>query len=271
MDREKLEALLPRLLDQAQFLSDFGLRSLSREYADAPFRIDHRGQTHSVAYEPAEATGVMYGGNSNWRGPIWFPINFLVVEGLRTYHLYYGDDLTVEMPLGSGRLANLAQVADEILRRLVSIFLRDDSRGGRRPVLGEDSFVHRDEHWCDYIPFHEYFHGDSGAGRRKPSDGVDRAGRGIDGSKPGDDSWAQTGIPIRLPRNSEKFMTHPRPPHAAMSSGGESGKMQNRDRIAFDLQCRRVANRRPRAGVTRPWPCHRSGHKIVARASADEV
>jgi hypothetical protein len=164
VDREKLEALLARLLDEAQFLSDFGLRSLSREYADAPFRFDHLGLSYSVAYEPAEATGGMLGGNSNWRGPIWFPINYLVVEALRVYHLYYRDTLTVELPRGSGRRANLSQVADELSSRLTSIFLRDRSRGGRRPVLGEDSFVHHDEHWRDYVPFHEYFHGDSGEG-----------------------------------------------------------------------------------------------------------
>ncbi len=164
VDRERLEALLARLLDPSQFLSNFGLRSLSKEYADIPFRYDHACQSYTVSYEPAEAAGAMCGGNSNWRGPIWFPINYLVVEALRTYHRYYGDSLSVELPGGSGRRANLNEVADELSRRLVSIFLRDETRGGQRPVQGDEILFHRDDHWRDYIPFHEYFHGDSGAG-----------------------------------------------------------------------------------------------------------
>jgi len=160
VDRAKLEAVLGRMLDPAQFLSDYGLRSLSKEHADRPYVFDGKG----VAYEPAESTSPIYGGNSNWRGPIWFPVNSLMVDALRQYHLYYGDSFKVALPGGSGRLATLEGVAAELSRRLLSIFLRDDSRGGRRPVLGDNEFFQTDPHWRDHIPFHEYFHGEDGAG-----------------------------------------------------------------------------------------------------------
>jgi hypothetical protein len=157
-DRAKLEAVLPRLLDPAQFLSDFGLRSLSRGLAEEPF-VFHDNR---VAYEPAESASPIYGGNSNWRGPIWFPVNYLMIQALREYRRYYGSSLKVELPRGGPRHVTLDEAAIEISRRLVKIFLRDHS--GHRPVFGEVSLFQSDSHWHDLIPFHEYFHGDNGSG-----------------------------------------------------------------------------------------------------------
>jgi hypothetical protein len=157
-DRAKLEAVVPRLLDPAQFLSRYGLRSLSRALAAEPFVFHH----NQVAYEPAESSSPIYGGNSNWRGPIWFPVNYLMVQALREYHRYYGASLTVDLPRGSRRRVTLDQAADEIARRLVKIFLRDPA--GRRPVFGDVRLFQTDPHWRDYIPFYEYFHGDNGSG-----------------------------------------------------------------------------------------------------------
>ncbi|HEX8203920.1 MAG TPA: glucosidase, partial [Isosphaeraceae bacterium] len=159
-DREKLARILPRVLDPEQFLSEHGVRSMSRGLAAEPYR----GCGGMVAYEPAESTTAMYGGNSNWRGPVWFPVNYLMIGALREYARYYGDALRVELPRESGRSATLGEVADELARRLVRLFLRDAGRGGRRPVLGEVELFQTDPHWRDYIPFHEYFHGDHGAG-----------------------------------------------------------------------------------------------------------
>ena len=158
-DRAKLESVLARMLDPAQFLSDYGLRSLSREHAASPYECG--GQ--EVRYEPAESTSPIYGGNSNWRGPIWFPVNALMIESLREAHRYYGRTLTVEDPSGSGRRLDLAEVADDLTRRLAGIFLRDASTG-RRPVFGSESVFQDDPHWRDHIPFYEYFHGDDGCG-----------------------------------------------------------------------------------------------------------
>jgi len=159
-DDIKLKSVLPRMLDPAQFLAEHGLRSLSKEHEARPFAC--HGQT--VAYEPAESTSPIYGGNSNWRGPIWFPINYLMIEALREYHRYYGDSLTFDLPAGSGRAVALDVIADDLSARLSGLFLRDESRGGRRPVLGDNALFQSDPHWRDHIPFHEYFHGDDGAG-----------------------------------------------------------------------------------------------------------
>ncbi|MDB5353502.1 MAG: uncharacterized protein JWN86_4749 [Planctomycetota bacterium] len=159
VDRPKLVAVLDRMLDPEQFLSDFGLRSLSKEHATNPFTC--HGQ--QVRYEPAESASPIYGGNSNWRGPIWFPMNFLMVESLNAYYSYYGETQLVELPVGSGHLATLKEAADEIARRLTTIFLRDPTTG-RRAVFGDNAFFQTDPHWRDEIPFHEYFHGDDGAG-----------------------------------------------------------------------------------------------------------
>jgi len=157
-DRAKLETILPRVLDPTQFLSEFGLRSLSRGLAAEPF-IYHGNR---VAYEPAESSSPIYGGNSNWRGPIWFPVNFLMIEALREFHRYYGPTLTVELPRYSGRQGTLEEAAAEIAGRLARIFLRDSS--GRRAVFGGEGLFQSDPHWRDYIPFYEYFHGQDGSG-----------------------------------------------------------------------------------------------------------
>jgi hypothetical protein len=159
-DRSKLQKVLPRMLDPEQFLSDYGLRSMSRGLAERPFTF----HGNVVTYEPAESEAPMYGGNSNWRGPVWLPVNFLMIEALREYHRYFGDSLRVELPRGSARMATLGEVAGELARRLVRIFLRDERQGGRRPVLGENPLFQRDPHWCRYVPFYEYFHGEHGAG-----------------------------------------------------------------------------------------------------------
>ncbi len=143
-----------------QFLSDHGIRSLSRALATEPFQ----SECGFVVYEPGESATPMYGGNSNWRGPIWFPVNYLMVQALREYHRYFGASLTTEMPRWSFHMATLGEVADELSRRLVAIFLRDAERGGRRPVFGDRELFQRDPEWRDYIPFYEYFHGEHGAG-----------------------------------------------------------------------------------------------------------
>ena len=157
-DREKLEKVIPRLLDPSQFLSDFGLRSLSRGLADEPYEF----QGAKVGYEPGESASPLYGGNSNWRGPIWFPVNYLMIQSLREYHRYFGPSMTVEFPRGSTRRVTLDVAADEIARRLVRIFLKHPD--GRRPVLGDQHLFQLDPNWSDHIPFYEYFHGDNGTG-----------------------------------------------------------------------------------------------------------
>ena len=158
-----LRRLLKYLLDSQEFLSDYGIRAISRYHKDHPYEVNFpRYGTYTVSYEPAESTTGAFGGNSNWRGPIWFPLNFLLVEALQKYHRFYGEDLKVEVPSGSGRQMTLGEVADEISHRLTRIFLRDEQ--GRRPVFGGNTTFQTDEHWRDYVPFHEYFHGDIGAG-----------------------------------------------------------------------------------------------------------
>jgi hypothetical protein len=160
--RERLERVLRYLLDESEFLSPHGIRSVSRVHHEHPYEIDVHGETHRVDYAPAEGTSGLFGGNSNWRGPVWFPINFLVLEALERYHHFYGDGLKVECPVGSGRMLNLQQVAWELERRLASLFLPDAS--GRRPCHGEDPRFASDPHWKDLLLFHEYFHGDNGRG-----------------------------------------------------------------------------------------------------------
>jgi hypothetical protein len=150
------------MLDEEQFLSPYGLRALSKEHETNPFTLQVDGQTHIVGYEPAESTSGLFGGNSNWRGPIWLPVNYLMIESLQKYHHYYGDDLRVEMPTGSGQLANLNEVADGLSCRLNALFLRDGD--GKRPFNGTTPLFQNDPHWRDHILFYEYFHGDNGAG-----------------------------------------------------------------------------------------------------------
>jgi hypothetical protein len=162
LDETKLRRVLARMLDEDEFLSPFGIRSLSRYHADHPyiFRVD--GQDYCVSYLPAESDTSMFGGNSNWRGPIWAPVNGLIIRALLQYYAYFGDDFKVECPTRSGRLMTLYEVAQEISGRLANIFLKD--KLGRRPVYGGTRKFQEDPHWRDLILFYEYFHGDKGAG-----------------------------------------------------------------------------------------------------------
>lgn len=162
VDPDRLRRILARVLDEAEFLSPHGLRALSRYHFDHPLELVIGGVTAVLDYEPGESASALYGGNSNWRGPVWFPINHLFIEALRRYHHYFGDDFTVEHPVGSGRRHTLAEVARDLSARLVSIFLDDDAH--RRPVFGDTERFQSDPAWHDNIPFHEYFHGDTGAG-----------------------------------------------------------------------------------------------------------
>lgn len=162
LDENKLRRVLAKMLDENEFLSPFGIRSLSRFHADHPYVIHVGGQEYRVAYLPAESDTGMFGGNSNWRGPIWMPVNILIVRALLQYYAYYGNDFMVECPTGSGRQMNLYQVAEEISRRLANMFLRGPD--ARRPVYGGSQKFQTDPHWRDLILFYEYFHGDNGAG-----------------------------------------------------------------------------------------------------------
>ena len=159
---ERLRRILARVLDEDEFLSPHGVRALSRYHRDHPLEIRLGGATARLDYEPGESTTGLFGGNSNWRGPVWMPVNFLLIEALRRFHGYLGDDFRVECPTGSGRMATLAEVAGELTRRLVSLF-RDDA-SGRRPVFGGYERFQTDPAWHDLLLFHEYFHGDTGAG-----------------------------------------------------------------------------------------------------------
>ena len=162
VDRERLVRVLRRLLDEAEFLSPYGIRSISRYHLEHPYSFTVDGQVHTIGYEPAESQSSMFGGNSNWRGPIWFPTNFLIIESLQKFHHYHGDTLRVECPTGSGNLMNLGQVAAELSFRLSRLFLRDDQ--GRRPFRGAGSPDQADPHWRDLVLFNEYFNGDTGEG-----------------------------------------------------------------------------------------------------------
>ena len=154
--------ILARMLDPNEFLSPYGLRTLSRSHLEEPFTVNLAGNDFTVGYEPGESSTGLFGGNSNWRGPVWFPVNHLIIEGLRRFSEFYGDDLTVEYPTGSGKKLTLGEIADDLSQRLVNLFLLDEN--GRRPVHGQYELFQSDEQWRDLIPFHEYFHGDTGAG-----------------------------------------------------------------------------------------------------------
>lgn len=162
VDEDRLRRILGSLFDPAEFLSDHGLRALSRFHFEHPLEISVDGVFARLDYEPGESTSGLFGGNSNWRGPIWFPVNYLLVEVLRVYHRYLGDAFTVEFPTGSGTQLSLAEIADELAGRLAAIFL--ERADGSRPVFGGYELFQRDPAWHDLIPFHEYFHGDTGAG-----------------------------------------------------------------------------------------------------------
>jgi mannosylglycerate hydrolase MGH1-like protein len=158
----RMKKLLRRMLDESEFLSEYGVRALSRHHKDHPYVFDTPGGSLGVAYQPAESESGLFGGNSNWRGPIWFPVNYLLVESLQKFHHYYGDDFTIECPVGSGRMMTLAEAAQELSRRLTSLFLKDES--GRRPVLRAHAKTQNDPHFRDHVLFHEYFDGDNGRG-----------------------------------------------------------------------------------------------------------
>ncbi|MDW7681796.1 MAG: glucosidase, partial [bacterium] len=158
----RMKMLLKRMLDETEFLSDYGVRSLSKFHQDNPYRFHANGMEFSVAYQPAESDSGLFGGNSNWRGPVWFPINYLIIESLQKFHHYYGDDFKIEHPTGSGHFVTIAQAANELSQRLTRIFLKDEN--GKRPVFGNNETIQTDPHFRDYVLFHEYFHGDNGRG-----------------------------------------------------------------------------------------------------------
>jgi len=161
---ERLKLLFQRLFDENQFLSEYGIRSLSRWHLDNPYHFAAGECNYEIKYLPGVSDNRVFGGNSNWRGPIWFPINFLFIQSINTFARYYGETVTVEFPTGSGDYRTLADVGDDLARRLAHIFLRDKTRCGWRAVWGTNEFFQQDPHWRDYIPFHEFFHGDNGAG-----------------------------------------------------------------------------------------------------------
>ncbi|HZJ60346.1 MAG TPA: glucosidase [Chitinophagaceae bacterium] len=159
---DRLRRILTKMLDENEFLSEFGIRSISKFHQDHPFVFDVNGQQYRVDYLPAESNTGMFGGNSNWRGPIWMPVNVMIIRALLNFYLYYGDNFKIECPTGSGKLMNLFEVSKEIADRLTRIFLRDEQ--GKRPVFGGSEKFQADPNWRDYLLFYEYFHGDNGAG-----------------------------------------------------------------------------------------------------------
>jgi hypothetical protein len=158
----RMKRVLHRMLDESEFLSAHGVRALSRIYAEHPYALNVKGATYTVEYVPAESDSALFGGNSNWRGPIWIPVNYLIIEALQQFHHYYSDDFVVECPTGSGKMNSLSQIADELSERVISIFKRGEN--GRRAVFGGNETFQSDAQWQDYIPFYEYFHGENGAG-----------------------------------------------------------------------------------------------------------
>jgi hypothetical protein len=159
----RMKRLLTRLLDETEFLAPHGVRALSRYHLDHPYSLTiNGGATHTVQYEPGESSSRLFGGNSNWRGPIWFPVNYLLIESLLKFHRYYGDDFRIECPTGSGEYTTIRGVAEELTRRLTSLFMPDAA--GRRPIFGNDELFQSDPHFRDHLLFHEYFHGDDGHG-----------------------------------------------------------------------------------------------------------
>ena len=190
----RVKALLKRMLDETQFLSGQGVRSLSKFHEQHPFHYETGGQTYEVAYWPAESKSGLFGGNSNWRGPVWMPINYLLIESLQKFHHYYGDDFKGECPTGSGKFLTLNEVAEELTRRLARLFLKGDD--GQRAVLKYHAKLATDPHFKDYLLFHEYFHGDTG--------------RGVGASH--QTGW--TGLIAKLLRPREKSVsTEPTSPH----------------------------------------------------------
>jgi len=159
---DKLSKILSRMLNETEFLSDYGIRALSKYHLEHPYRFQTEYEVFSVKYSPAESETYMFGGNSNWRGPIWFPVNYMIIESLKKFYDFYGPEYTVEYPTGSGEFMTLKQVADELSKRLIRLFTKDEK--GNRPVYGTKKKFQEDPHFRDYIMFYEYFHGDSGRG-----------------------------------------------------------------------------------------------------------
>jgi hypothetical protein len=159
---EQLRRILGRMLSEQEFLGPYGIRALSRYHKDHPYVLDVNGSQHRVDYEPGESTTGLFGGNSNWRGPIWMPVNFLMIEALQKFHHFFGEEFKIECPTGSGQMKTLWEVALDLSNRLIAIFLKDGE--GRRPVFGREEKLQKDPHWNNYILFHEYFHGDEGSG-----------------------------------------------------------------------------------------------------------
>jgi hypothetical protein len=162
VNQEQLTRTLKYMLDEEEFLSPHGIRALSRFHQESPYVLHVNGSEHRVDYQPGESATALFGGNSNWRGPVWFPVNFLLIESLQKFHHYFGEGFKIEFPTRSGTMMTLAEVAAELSRRLTSIFTRDTD--GVRPLFGSVQKFHADPHWRDLVLFHEYFHGDSGAG-----------------------------------------------------------------------------------------------------------
>jgi hypothetical protein len=162
VDEAQLRQILAVMLDEDEFLGPYGIRAVSRRHLEHPYRFDWGGQSYEVRYLPAESDTGMFGGNSNWRGPVWFPMNLVILRALLQLHRYYGDRLKVEYPTGSGRELDLREIALEVADRLAATFLEDGD--GRRPVYGGIEKFQTDPHWHDLLLFHEYFHGDNGAG-----------------------------------------------------------------------------------------------------------
>ena len=158
----RLRRVLKVLLDESEFLSPYGVRSLSRRHLAEPYALAVNGSVHRVGYEPGESSTGLFGGNSNWRGPVWFPVNYLLIEALQKFHHYVGDDFRVECPTGSGSFYTLDEIAAILSQRLSAIFLRDGS--GRRAVFGDNEMFQSDPNWRDLVPFFEYFNGDTGEG-----------------------------------------------------------------------------------------------------------
>ena len=162
VDEKRLRLLLEKMLDETEFLSDYGIRSVSKYHQENPYIFETSDETYDVTYEPAESPTKMFGGNSNWRGPIWFPVNYLSIEALQRYDFYFSGKLEVECPTGSGNMMSLWDVASELERRLIDIFLFKGN--GEQPLYGDFMKFHHDDNWKDLLTFNEYFHGDNGAG-----------------------------------------------------------------------------------------------------------
>ena len=162
LNRDNLVRVLTRMLDENQFLGEYGIRSISKEHKDKPYLFDMNGTEYKVEYEPAESSTGLFGGNSNWRGPVWMPVNALIIRTLLLLYQYYGDSFKMECPTGSGVKKNLFEIAGDISQRMGNIFRVN--KKGHRPVFGDTEKFQTDPHWRDYLLFYEYFHGDNGAG-----------------------------------------------------------------------------------------------------------